>query len=284
MAEKNVCLATWATNMSDPFTAAGFRIASQDDWDRLAMMTAGQGDSIFSHGRSYRRWALDCGVELWAHIRGSGEVVGLSPHYSGRARFSAKVVKLLPRRSRFDIALGAWSTAAESITDMDGGSPIDGNFPFVFDTPDGANYHTLELPQHASIQLTAFAFEMNAYPHADAFAAAQRDSETPLATQAFIPTAAITSGNPSPPASAIIAGIIKRRETLENRVGGHLFEWARIDTHGGELDVIAAPNTIVGDVLDGGVLHGAFWLSGKVIDGKHGKRGVIDRIKDRIIR
>jgi hypothetical protein len=268
--------------MSDPFTAAGFNVNEQADWDRLAMMTAGQGETVTASKRSYRRWTLDCGVELWAHIRGAGEVVGLSPHFDGRARLATRVVKLLPRHTPFDIAVGCWTTQAAPIIEADGEEPVDGNFPFVFDTPDGATYHTLTLPQPTTIQLTAFAFEVSAYPNEAAFATAQHNSETPLAAQAFIPTAAITSRNQAPPASALIAGVIKQSETLENRVGGKTFEWARIETHGGEIDVLASPATVQGDIVTGGILHGSFWLSGRILEGTHRESGLLNRLRDRI--
>ena len=268
--------------MSDPFFAAGFKMDGHRDWEQLALMAAGQGESIIARKISYRRWVLDCGIELWAQVKGAGEVVGLNTHFNGRARFQTRIVKRLPRERRFDTAIGGWSVAAPPISEAGEAEPIDGNFPYVFDTPDGAVYRTLDLPQVVPVQLSAFAFEVHSYPNEEAFALAQKNSDAPLAARAFLPSAAISSSTPYPPASALIAGVITQTETLENRVTERTFEWARIETHGGELDVIVAPDSLTGDLVTGGILHGSFWLSGRILSGSHHELTLLDRLKDRI--
>ena len=265
--------------MSDPFTSAGFNLQQQEDWERLALIAAGQGDTISAGRITYQRWRLDCGVELWAHVKGAGSVVGMSIHFDGRARFKARLVKRLPRKSPFDIAVGAW--AFDTISPSNSSEKNDtmpGDFPFVFDAPDGATYGNLLLPQISEIQLAAFAFEVSTYPTEAAFAAAQQHNETPLAARAFIPTSAFAQTSNAPPASVLLAGVVLQTEQLENRVGGSQFTWARLETYGGEVDIIAAPRTIAGDVVTGGVLHGSFWLSGRVTAGQRRKPGFMERL------
>ena len=53
------------------------------------------------------------------------------------------------------------------------------------------------------------------------------------------------------------------------------FHWARLRTLGGILDVVAASDQLEGGLTVGGIVHGSFWLSGKLIDepGDEGKPG-----------
>jgi hypothetical protein len=40
--------------------------------------------------------------------------------------------------------------------------------------------------------------------------------------------------------------------------------WARVRTYGGEIEVVASPEVVEGTLMQGGVINGLFWLSGRL--------------------
>jgi hypothetical protein len=43
------------------------------------------------------------------------------------------------------------------------------------------------------------------------------------------------------------------------------FWWARVRTLGGEFDVVADPEIVEGTIVQGGVIGGSAWLSGRIV-------------------
>jgi hypothetical protein len=65
-------------------------------------------------------------------------------------------------------------------------------------------------------------------------------------------------------ARAAISGRVLATQTITNPVTSQKFYWARIHTQGGELDVVADPQVVQGQLVVGGVIYGSFWLSGRL--------------------
>ena len=158
----------------------------------------------------------------------------------------------------------AWSLADTESKDLE-----DEIYPFVFDVPDYGLHHALELPAMVNVQLAAFAHEAEAYPDEDAYRSAQQQKyDGPgFAAESFIPSGLFQPGGEEtshPEAFAILSGTVLRAETLVNPAGGASFHWAKVRTLGGEVDLVADPEVLVGELSEGGVISGTFWLSGRI--------------------
>jgi hypothetical protein len=44
---------------------------------------------------------------------------------------------------------------------------------------------------------------------------------------------------------------------------GAEFWWAKVRNYGGEIEVLADPEDVAGEIVEGGVIKGSFWLSGR---------------------
>lgn len=66
---------------------------------------------------------------------------------------------------------------------------------------------------------------------------------------------------------------------LTNPATGARFLWAKVRTLGGEADVVADSEVLRGTVVEGGVVFGSFWLSGRLLEFGEGQtRGFWGRL------
>jgi hypothetical protein len=64
----------------------------------------------------------------------------------------------------------------------------------------------------------------------------------------------------------MFTGTVVDAERLVNEYSGGDFWHARVRTLGGEVDVVADPQAIEGELVPGGIAQGLFWLSGRLSD------------------
>jgi hypothetical protein len=142
-----------------------------------------------------------------------------------------------------------------------------GDYPFVFDAPDFRLHDKVGLPARAQVQLTAFAHELSAHPSEDQYYASQKGLA--FAAEAFVPSG-LFSAQPDaeapPQALAVFAGRILQFEVMTNSITGTAFAWMQVKTLGGEVDVVADPSIIQGQVVRAGIVFGSFWLSGRITE------------------
>jgi hypothetical protein len=69
----------------------------------------------------------------------------------------------------------------------------------------------------------------------------------------------------SPQPIGLLAGEIMEFGLKINQLTGEKFYWFLVDTLGGEIDVVADPRYVSQEPQIGGILHGTFWLSGKLL-------------------
>src|SRR5262245_8219168 len=76
----------------------------------------------------------------------------------------------------------------------------------------------------------------------------------------------------APQAHGILTGRVIDTALRINPVTKSEFLWAKVQTFGGVFDVVADPLIVSGAVVEGGIIHGSFWLSGRLrnADGKMG--------------
>jgi hypothetical protein len=253
------------------FSAIGFQVASGEDLAALASRVAERADTINAREGQYLKWAPPSGEQLWLQVKHSGDAMGMNPHFEGRSvvrvGLEARVVR--PSQTPLDVTFLAWANPPE-------GEATGGDYPFVFDCPDGAVHEGLELPTVVTAQLAAFAQQLSVHDSDTAYARAQAEQGLTFGSRSFIPSGLISpSGEPiSPPEShALIAGHVLEAAERRNTVSGEPFWWALVDTVGGTYDMVIDRSLIDAPLRPGQVLSGWFWLSGRLRVGTSARGG-----------
>ncbi len=146
----------------------------------------------------------------------------------------------------------------------DPANPEKGTAELLFDMPDAALHRALALPAVCEVQLAAFAQRLDAYPDEIAYMEAQEGGMV-YATTSLVASGLYVRPGELPEAQLLLSGWVQETALLVNPATGLLFRWARVQTLGGEVDVVADPAVVQGVVRVGGVVSGAFWLSGRVL-------------------
>ena len=250
--------------MPNHFTSIGFPIHDEASYGRYAELAWESGSRQDTPGGAYVRWRAGAGAELWLQLDEQERVTGMTPHFTGRVRRRVAVTRVgrRPEESPLDGGMHGWSNPS-------GDDPESGEYPLVFDLPDFDRVGALALPAMVEVQLAAFAHEVTVHESDEAFAAAQ-SMQPAFAPESFIPSGLfpVAEGDTAAPprAEAIFAGHVRESELRTNAVTGAAFRWARVHSYGGELDVVMDPELVSGDIPAGAVLHGSFWLSGRLPD------------------
>ncbi len=250
--------------MPGHMTTLGFPVTTEKDFRHYVFEASEFGQKIESPNGSYTLWALGNGIELWVQTNLHKRIIGMNLHFSGHSRMkvglSKRIVRI--RQSILDGALYAWA-------DPQRDNPESGHYPFVFDLPDYDLHNDVPIPSIASIQLAAFAHELQGFESEGAYMAAQ-SSGMRWAAESFIPSGLFTSGpgggvREQPLSQAIFSGRVLVTQILTNPVTNQRFYWARVHTLGGEVDVVADPQVVLGKVVKNGFIKGTFWLSGRLV-------------------
>ncbi|MHB1133013.1 MAG: hypothetical protein ACYC4L_11565 [Chloroflexota bacterium] len=247
--------------MASHMSSIGFPIESEDDFLRLQTLAADNGHPLSADPGLYVRWQAGSGAEIWVQVSAENQIVGLNPHFAAESRQRARVEGRLryANESGLDGAFYAWM-----LGDDEQG---DGLYPFIFDSPDFALQHSVALPRIVDVQLSAFAEELRYYDNEDAYFADQR-GESRVGPEAFIPSGLFSAGEGDtqlPQPNAFIAGRVLASELRQNPATETAFQWLRLRTYGGELEVVADPGLAQGQPRVGGLASGSFWLSGRLL-------------------
>jgi hypothetical protein len=248
--------------MPNHMSALGFEMSTADEFGAWQMKTAQNGQAMAVPDGYYIRWEVGQGVELWAQANAERQLVWLNPHFGGQPGMRVGLVGRVPRTDTpLEGAFYGWADPTDEA------NPESGAYPFVFDMPDALLQADLELPAIYTVQMAAFAHHLDGYADEAAYLAAQEGS-VPYAPQSFIPTGLfVAQEGQVPPASAVLTGRVLATNVRLNPVTQKVFYWARVATLGGEVDVVADPEVVVGRLVVGGIVSGAFWLSGRVVGG-----------------
>jgi len=249
--------------MMDHFSPIGFLIESEDDLMKLIEQIEEAEEIVPVKKGTYVRWSSGCGAELWLQGDRKNRLIGGSPHFSGTSQVQVGLTTRLKRP--YDNALeGAFKAWAEPQPE----DPTKGVYPFVFDAPDFAVYSDVKLPSVATAQVSAFAEEIAIYESPEAFLASQT-GEPRLASQSFIPLGLFPGtgqGAKSADARALFAGHVLKAEERVNDLSGETFIWALVATLGGTYDVVVASSMMEDFPVEGNVIRGSFWLSGRLVE------------------
>lgn len=248
------------SNLSD----IGFPVQSEQDVNVLITETIKYVESIRCPQGFYLRFSDPSGAEIYLQGNIEQELVGFNPHFDGKSRRNASLVKEIERDS----------------SELDGGfyalaNPNDeassDKLEFVFDMPDFRTIDELEFPKICEIQLTAFASnDFKIFGSEVEFYYAQ-DAETQMSVNSFFASGIyLTRDNKVPVETprpiAIFAGVIKDFELKTNELSNEKFYWFLIETSGGEIDVVADVKLVSSEPQINGIVSGQFWLSGKIVN------------------
>lgn len=258
--------------MASHFSSIGFPVTSEEDFHAVVHRAKKSGKRHASRQGLYVLWAPGNSIELWVQVhRQAG--LGINPHYSGQGRMKVRVESIMPSQSSpLDGSIKGWAAP-------DPGDTNSGAFPFVFDLPNFDLVHRdLRQGSIIDVQLAAFAHELTCYADDTAFDAAQ--SEPKLASESFFPVGLFTDDQEGsgPSAMAVFAGHILQAEVRENPATGHSFHHLVVQTLGGTADVVADPTCVEGEPVIGGVVRGAFWLSGRIVQEDAPRPGILRRL------
>lgn len=225
------------------------------------------GEVVETAGMRYLKWSIGEKLELWTRFKDGAPEPLFYSYYAGDARMQVALVEKTPRRepSRADGAFFCRGCACA------GANWVAGRNPFVFDTPDYHRYDGLSLPRMHAVQLTAFAFEMKAYENEEEFDVAYPPDEQDYCWdyQHFIPACMIAPRGEDgelQPAAAEVSGFVQDTGIITNPITGIDFCWARIETIGGEMDVVCSPERLSGYLVKGGIAATTCYLFGRLID------------------
>jgi hypothetical protein len=249
--------------MPSAFTTIGVPLVdSEEDYEAWARRAAGEGQALSLAKGEYRVLTSNAGPQLWAGVDRRGRVAALTPHYAGAAVCRARLTSRITRagESRFEGAFDGWALS-ESPT-----SPADASgdtVPLLFDAPDYLAHLELRLPALVDVQIAAFAFECTWHRDPEAFDAAQATAELPLAEQAFA-YLDVFQEDPQRAATAMLSARVAETALQVNELSGCDFRWASARTLIGDIDIVADPAIVDGEPTAGGLVDGAFWLSGRI--------------------
>jgi hypothetical protein len=238
----------------------GFDFNTEEEFSELAYLAYELGARHRVEQGVYLHWSPGEGVEIWGQLDHEENFIGLNPHFAGDSVMRVGLTARLERAeaSALDGAFHCWGSP-------DADDAESGYIQFVFDAPDFRLCDSVKLPSIVEAQIAAFAHELSAFVSEEVYYASQSQGPK-FAAESFFPSGLITAGPESvesPQAHAILTGHVLNTGLRINPVTKSEFLWAKVQTFGGVFDVVADPLIVNGTVVEGGIVQGAFWLSGR---------------------
>lgn len=225
------------------------------------------GEVVETAGMRYLKWSVGERLELWTRFMDGQPGPLYFPYYAGESRMKVALLEKAPRREvlRADGAFfcrGGASAGAEWVA---------GRNPFVFDTLAYHRYDGLRLPRLSVVQLTAYAFEMKGYESEEEYDEANPPDEEGFGWDYmhFVPLCMATprgEDGEMQEAGAEVSGFVLETAIITNPLTGFDFCWARVETVGGEVDVVCSPDRLSGYLAVGGVAVTTCYLFGRLIE------------------
>ena len=267
---------TTASPMHPHLSAIGFVAQEMDDIPALADLAAQASTPVeVRGGYCYLHWAGKSGAEMWLQLSRDSKLTGLMPHFAGLSRVRIALLELIEREDagELDQAYYAWAEPEPGEEHR--------TFPFVFDCPNPRVHSDLPCPTVATVQLTAFPFDITLYPTVAAFEAdggddVEEGSDDPTSFDSIGLAASDGTSLRTAEALAMITGVVKEAATHRNELTGESFHWALIECMRTQIDVVIDPRTVSEAPQVGGVVTGLFSLSGRFL-AYDKTRGFFDR-------
>jgi hypothetical protein len=245
--------------MPGHFASIGFDVQQSSDLDKVLGQVLAGGTTMDSSQGMYIVWKTPEGIEMWANGNSDGEMSGCTPYFAGESKVQVTVGKMHCWDDEWPLEGGLIGALGP---DLDGDYP-----PIAIDLPDYdlARIHA-ERGSTWDVRVAAFAHDMNYYSDEQAFRDAQTE-EPRWAPISYIPTGLFfTETRKKPIAEAVFAGPIQETRIVVNSWSGKQFYHLVVKSLPGVLDVVAEMELLPEKPVVGGIVHGEFWLSGRLLD------------------
>ncbi|PTX64824.1 hypothetical protein C8P63_10141 [Melghirimyces profundicolus] len=248
--------------MSNHFTDVGFRVASEADLSPWIARALREGKPYPTPSGRYVHWSADGRSELWVQCNPAGEVTGVNPHFAGDGRLNVSLYRgTEPSGIPLEGSFYAWAAPEE-----DPDRP--GLYPFLFDVPDYERVKSrIRFPETAVVQLTAFAHELHSFRDEASYHNFREEHGIQFEPESFVSSGLVLAENKKEEeteSTAVITGRVLSAETLTGP-GEVAFLHCLVRTRGGTVDMVADPALPDQQPEAGGILQGAFWLSGRIL-------------------
>jgi hypothetical protein len=263
--------------MASNLSSIGFHFTDAKSFQQEMIQLAARSiERLECEAGSYAIWRSRTGAEIWFHLPLFGDedqpadIEGLTPWYEGESDARLQVRQRIhrPADNAFEGAFEAWIGS-------DGGSGTNqADHPIVFDAVDFAAHSARALPFDCSVRLTGFGRSVRAFADAAAFDAAQRSAaggdRATLASRAFIPIGmfAASAGDREAAATsdALLTGTIVAHRRLVNEASGSAFHRILVRTLACDIDVVADPDVVAGEIEVGGCVEFSGPLFGRLLE------------------
>jgi hypothetical protein len=247
--------------MPNHFTALGFTVETEGDFEELVTRASREGDPIAAPSGYYLQYRVGDHIELWAQATPIGDLLDCVPYYQGESRLRIGVADLIRRSDRpLDGSVYGWVNPSGPRADG-------GDYPVVIKIPDFEIFRARVSPQTAvTMQVTAFTNEIEIFDNDDTFAAAQPERGR-MAAESFVPAGLFADGDGganTPEAHAIFSGHVRTADLKANPQTGRNYYYLTVSTFGGIYDVVADPELVPRPPEVGNVVRGSFWLTGRL--------------------
>lgn len=246
--------------MSDHFRTVGFTL-ERSELESLLQRALEGGRRIEAPHGDYHVWAPGAGAELWVNLYrrdGRRELAGANPHFAAQARMQV-VIEALEPNAEFALegAVYAWPAPGEEHA----------LYPFSASVPDfDASLAARDVPFRAVLALAGFANELSWWPNPGAYRDALENEAIGFAEASFVPVGLFGHNTGRARSQCVVTGTIVAAETRINPVTERAFALLRLETYGGEIDIVASPDLVTGEPLAGGVARASCWLSARIVE------------------
>lgn len=248
-------------------TDVGFPDAGVLDNFNTYKLMCENGEIVEANGTKYLKWSAGERVEVWTRVEGDTPAPLFYTYYSGEARMRVALIEKTPRAEP-TLSDGAFLCRSDGCA---GESWIAGRLvSFVFDTPDFHRYDGVSLPRVCDVQLAGFAFDVKGYENEDEFDEDYTTDEDGYCWdyKYFVPSSMLNprgEGGELQIASVNVSGYIRATDIVTNPATGLDFCWMRLETIGGEMDLVCAPEKLEGYIVEGGIATSHCYLYGRIL-------------------
>lgn len=258
--------------MASTLSSIGFVFEDEAEFTAAMVGLAGEArERLPVEGGEYAIWRSRTGAEIWFQFapgtEGADEIIGLTPFFEGMSEIPVKVTGLVrrPDDTPLEGAFMAWIAPDQAA------SGSEGSYPLVFDAVDFAAHGTRPLPEVRRVRLTGFAREISAFASEEAYK--DRTPPPTFPARSIVSMGMITAaveGRESdklPPSSLfMLSGVVRGAGILTNEVTGRGFFWLVVESVDATFDILADPEVVTGDIVQGGTVQVTCVLIGRFLD------------------
>jgi hypothetical protein len=245
--------------------------------DAIVSIARSNRRRIACRGGEYRTWVSSSGAEIWLHYprsdEGSGREVEPIDDLKGITVFQRGASSIAMRVHR-RIAWKENPLDGVCIASLPASRRRGRSIPFVFEQV-GFAADAAEGPYDARVQVAGLAHCLTAYPTESEYLRA-------LPSRRLVARGSIVAMEPDevadmgliyrtkPGALWLVTGVIKKTIRLQNPLIHRPYHWLLVATDRGEIDVVANPGVIAGDISRGHSVQAVVSMVGRVLESAGG--------------